>query len=77
VADVCREIDCIPTIVVSYDSMYKPAQTGGVAPTRAQLLETAREWVRYANVTKGYNIKLGNESYLQHYNGSDGVELRA
>ena len=70
---VCRDIGCVPTIVVCYDSMYKPAQTGGVAPTRAQLLETAREWVRYANVTRGYNVKyweIGNESYLPHYNGS-------
>jgi alpha-L-arabinofuranosidase len=70
---VCREIACVPTVVVCYDSMYKPAQTGGVAPTRAQLLETAREWVRYANITRGYNVKyweIGNESYLQHYNGS-------
>jgi len=70
---VCKEIGCVPTIVVCYDSMYKPAQTGGVAPTREQLLETAREWVRYANVTKKYNVKyweIGNESYLQHYNGS-------
>jgi alpha-L-arabinofuranosidase len=70
---VCRAIDCVPTIVVCYDSMYKPAQSGGVAPTRAQLLETAREWVRYANVIKKYNVKyweIGNESYLPHYNGS-------
>lgn len=70
---VCGAIDCIPTIVVCYDSMYKPAQPGGVAPTREQLLETAREWVRYANITKGYNVRyweIGNESYLRHYNGS-------
>ena len=70
---VCRDIGCVPTIVVCYDSMYKPAQTGGTAPTRAQLLETAREWVRYANITRGYNVKyweIGNESYLPHYNGS-------
>ena len=70
---ICRAISCVPTVVVCYDSMYKPAQTGGVAPTRDQLLETAREWVRYANVTKGYNVKyweLGNESYLPQYNGS-------
>jgi alpha-N-arabinofuranosidase len=69
---VCREIACVPTIVICYDSMYKAAQAGGVAPTRKQLLQTAREWVRYANVTKGYNIKyweIGNESYLSHYNG--------
>jgi hypothetical protein len=70
---ICRAIGCVPTVVVCYDSMYKPAQTGGVAPTRDQLLETAREWVRYANLTKGYKVKyweLGNESYLPQYNGS-------
>jgi len=70
---VCRAIDCVPTVVVCYDSMYKPAQPGGVAPSRALLLETAREWVRYANVTKGYNVKyweIGNESYADTYNGS-------
>jgi len=70
--DVCRAIDCVPTIVVCYDSMYKPAQTGGVAPTRARLIDTAREWVRYANVTKGYAVRyweIGNESFLNHYNG--------
>src|SRR5262249_17187351 len=70
---VCRAIDCVPTVVVCYDSMYKPAQPGGVAPSRDLLLETAREWVRYANVTKGYNVKyweIGNESYADTYNGS-------
>ena len=74
---VCRAIDCIPTVVVCYDSMYKPAQTGGVAPSRALLLETAREWVRYANVTKGYNVRyweIGNESYSDTYNGSATAE---
>jgi hypothetical protein len=70
---VCRAIDCIPTVVVCYDSMYKPAQPGGVAPSRALLLETAREWVLYANVTNGYNVRyweIGNESYANTYNGS-------
>jgi alpha-L-arabinofuranosidase len=36
-------------------------------PRKAQLLEHAVEWVRYANVVKGYGVKyweLGNESYL-------------
>jgi alpha-L-arabinofuranosidase len=71
--DICRAIDCVPTLVVCYDSMYKAAPPGGVAPDRALLLETAREWVRYANVTKGYNVKyweIGNESYVNSYNGS-------
>jgi alpha-L-arabinofuranosidase len=71
--DICREIGCVPTVVVCYDSMYKAAQIGGVAPSREQLLETAREWVRYANITKGYNVRyweIGNESYRANYNGS-------
>ena len=69
---LCRAIDCVPTIVVCYDSMYKPAQPGGFAPSRELLLEVAREWVRYANVTKGYNVKyweIGNESWMAHFNG--------
>ena len=74
---VCHAIDCVPTVVVCYDSMYKPAQSGGLAPSRALLLETAREWVRYANVTNGYNVRyweIGNESYLNAYNGSATAE---
>jgi alpha-L-arabinofuranosidase len=70
---VCKAIGCVPTIVVCYDSMYKTAQTGGISPTREQLLETATEWVRYANITKGHNVKyweIGNESYFQQYNGT-------
>jgi alpha-L-arabinofuranosidase len=70
---VCRAIDCVPTIVICYDSMYKPAQSGGVAPTREQLLQTAAEWVRYANVVKRHGIKyweIGNETWMPHYNGS-------
>jgi hypothetical protein len=70
--DVCRQIDCVPTIVVCYDSIYKPPQPGGFAPSRATVLQAAREWVRYANLTRGYNVRyweIGNESWLPHYNG--------
>jgi alpha-L-arabinofuranosidase len=66
-----RTVNGEPVLVVAYDSMYKPAQANGSAPTRAQLLETARQWVRYANVIKGYNVRyweIGNESYLPGYN---------
>ena len=62
-----RTVNGEPVLVVAYDSMYKAAQANGSAPTRAQLLETARQWVRYANVIKGYDVKyweIGNESYL-------------
>ena len=70
---LCRAIDCVPTVVICYDSMYKAAQAGGVrAIPRAQLLETARESVRYANVSRGYGVRyweIGNETWLAHYNG--------
>ena len=61
-----------PIIVVAYDAMYKPASCGTI-PTREQLLKNAEEWVRYANITKGYKIKywmIGNESHKNcTYNG--------
>lgn len=70
---VAKSVGGEPVLVVCFDSMYKAATAGGTAPTRQQLLDTAREWVRYANKTKLYGIKyweLGNETYLNHYNGS-------
>jgi hypothetical protein len=70
--EICRQIACVPTIVVCYDSIYKPAQLGGFAPSRSTVLEAAREWVRYANITRGYNVRyweIGNESWQPHYNG--------
>ena len=70
---VVRTVNGEPVLVVAYDSMYKPAQANGSAPTHAQLLENATQWVRYANLTKGYNVKyweIGNESYLPGYNSN-------
>jgi alpha-N-arabinofuranosidase len=61
-----------PTLVVAFDSMYKPATAGGTAPSKQLLLDTAVAWVRYANVVKGYGVKhweIGNESYVNAYNG--------
>lgn len=68
----CLKVNCVPVIVVAYDSMYKPKTAGGTIPTRAQLLKNAVEWVRYANVKKKYGIKyweIGNESYNHSYAG--------
>jgi len=70
-----KTINGEPLIVVAYDAMYKAVPNGcsGTAPTRSQLLTNAEEWVRYANIVKGYNIKywmIGNESYFNcNYNG--------
>lgn len=72
---VARQVGAEPLIVVAFDAMYLGARCGGTAPSKAQLLTNAKEWVRYANRVKGYNIKywmIGNESFLKSscdYNG--------
>ncbi|SDR65387.1 Alpha-L-arabinofuranosidase [Polaribacter sp. KT25b] len=56
---ICNNVDAEPMVVVNILS-YKYKN----GPTYQQLKESAIEWVRYANVTKGYNVKrwaLGNE----------------
>lgn len=69
---MCQAAGGEPLIVVAYDAMYKPASCGTI-PTKSQLIQTAVEWVRYANITKHYNIKywmIGNESFKScDYNG--------
>ena len=62
---MARAVGAEPVIVLAYDSMYKALTPGGTRPTREQLLTTAVEWVRYANVVKQYGVKywtLGNET---------------
>ncbi|MEO9572078.1 MAG: hypothetical protein ABJG40_12870, partial [Polaribacter sp.] len=56
---ICNNIGAEPMVVVNILS-YKYNN----GPTYQQLKETAIEWVKYANITKGYNVKrwaLGNE----------------
>jgi len=56
---ICNKVGAEPMVVVNILS-YKYNN----GPTYQQLKESAIEWVRYANVTKGYNIKrwaIGNE----------------
>lgn len=69
---ICNQTGSKPLIVVAYDAMYSP-WVCGPKPTKEQLLTNAKEWVRYANITKKYGIKLwmiGNESFLKEsYNG--------
>ena len=70
----CRAVGGEPVIAVAMDNIYKPAEPGGSTLSRAQTLELAVEWVRYANVTKKYGIKywtLGNETWNPGgYNGA-------
>ena len=56
---ICNDVGAEPMVVVNILS-YKYAN----GPTYEQLKKSAVEWVRYANITKGYNVKrwaLGNE----------------
>ena len=56
---ICNSLDAEPMVVVNNLS-YKYEN----GPTYEQLKKTATEWVRYANITKGYKVKrwaLGNE----------------
>ena len=75
-----KQVGAEPMIVCAYDAAYYGQSVGvslpnpcGTKPTLANLLTNAKEWVRYANVTKGYKIKywcIGNESWnLCDYNG--------
>ncbi len=72
---LCQSTGAEPVICVSFDSMYKPASGNETPPTKARLLENAVEWVRYANLVKGYGIKrwtLGNETdYGDSYAGKN------
>ncbi len=67
-----------PMLVCAYDAAYYGGSIAatypcGVKPTLDQLITNAKEWVRYANKTKNYNIKywcIGNESWNNcTYNG--------
>lgn len=69
---VCMQTGATPFVVIAYDAMYS-TNTCGTKPTRMQLLTNAKEWVRYANVTKKKAVKywmIGNESWNNaDYNG--------
>ncbi|TVQ28748.1 MAG: hypothetical protein EA382_01350 [Spirochaetaceae bacterium] len=71
--DDCRSIGCEPVLVVAYDGIYKPAGDALVTLSREQAIETAVEWVRYANVERGYGVRywmIGNEPWLETYMGA-------
>jgi len=66
-----QQVGFEPVIVVAYDSQF--FWNPDTRPSREQLLQSAEEWVRYANISKGYNIRyweIGNESDMSgSYNG--------
>jgi len=64
---LCQANGAEPVIVVAYDQAREiTGLTTG--PTMAELISSAAAWVKYANVTKGYNIRywsIGNESWFR------------
>ena len=64
----CRAVGAEPILVVCYNSYRWSLDFDETPkPTRRQIIDTAVEWVRYANKVKGYNVKyweIGNESWL-------------
>jgi len=69
---MCQNVGASPLVVVAYDAAYNTRICDG-KPSKAQLITNAVEWVRYANVKKGYGVKywmIGNESWNNaEYNG--------
>jgi alpha-N-arabinofuranosidase len=75
---VAHTVGAEPMLVCAYDAAYyggsiEAPYPCGPKPTLDQLITNAKEWVRYANKTKNYNIKywcIGNESWNNCvYNG--------
>lgn len=64
--DMCREIGAEPVICVAADEYLVDYPEGCTWASRDELISHAAEWVRYANVRKGYGVKywlIGNESW--------------
>lgn len=64
---ICQRLDIEPVIMVN--ALSWKYEDG---PSRAYLIESAKEWVRYANVTKNMNItywEIGNEVDLHAKKG--------
>jgi len=66
--EMARALRAEPVIVVAADS-YLAHPPGTTVSDRETLLRHAAEWVRYANVKKGYGVRywmIGNESWHKH-----------
>ncbi|MFO7670474.1 MAG: hypothetical protein R6W31_12515 [Bacteroidales bacterium] len=77
---ICREVGAEPVICVAADEYLVDYPQGCTWSTRDELLAHAVEWVRYANIKKGYGIKywmIGNESWHeQNENSTAGIYAR-
>ena len=71
--EMARTLRAEPVVVVAADSYLADHRPGTTVSDRETLLRTAVEWVRYANVKKGYGIRywmIGNESWHKDNVGS-------
>ena len=63
---LCREVGAEPVITVAADEYLADYPKGCTWTDREGLIRNAVEWVRYANIKKGYGVKywmIGNECY--------------
>ena len=64
--EMCRDVGAEPIIVVAADEYLNDYPDGTTVTGKEGLLTNAVEWVRYANVKKGYSVRywmIGNESW--------------
>ena len=76
---LCKSTGTEPVIVVAADRYDLPADSSLRQADREQMIEHAAAWVRYSNITKGYNIRywmVGNESWNDN-NPNSTAELYA
>lgn len=70
---LCKEVGAEPLIVVAADEYLVKYPEGCTWTTRDGLIRNAVEWVRYANIKKGYNVKywmIGNECWHKNNENS-------
>lgn len=73
---LCREVDAEPLVVVAADEYLVNYPEGCSWTNREGLIKNAVEWVRYANIKKGYNVKywmIGNECWHKNNENSTGA----
>jgi alpha-L-arabinofuranosidase len=71
--EMARALRAEPVVVVAADSYLADHPPGTTVTDRGTLLRTAVEWVRYANLEKGYGVRywmIGNESWHKDNVGS-------
>jgi alpha-N-arabinofuranosidase len=64
--EICRIVGAEPVLCVAADEYLVDYPEGCTWASREELIAHAAEWVRYANIKKGYGVKywmIGNESW--------------